>query len=74
MTKRTWSGGHHPIPKVNWTTPLHEQLFDNFKIYLEHEKHVQSHRDEREVRPIGSLARYDMRRWMENFEDFDLFS
>lgn len=72
--KRTWSGQHHWVPRANWTTPLEKELFDDFTTDLEHQEHVQTHRDEREVGPIGSIARYDMRRWMENFEDFDPFS
>ena len=70
MAKGTWSGEHHWVPRKNWTVPLDEELFDNIKTYLEHEEHVQTHRDEREVGPIGSIARYDMRRWMEEFDPF----
>ena len=67
MGKNTWKPGkHHPIPEgsdfAKENPKLYDATYKNLTIDMSGEEHVQAHRDEREVGPIGSIARYDKRR------------
>jgi len=77
MGKGTWppTKGDHWIPENSSWAKQHRKLWDavykKFTTPMSGEEHVQRHRDEREVGPIGSVARYDVRRWAEDLEDED---
>jgi hypothetical protein len=79
MGKKTWppTKGHHWVPENSRWGKQHRKLWEDtykeFTTPMSGEEHVQTHRDEREVGPIGSVARYDLRRWLaEDLEDEDL--
>lgn len=60
-------GNHHWVPRQGqWAKQnrdLWDEAYDPFTEYLSGEEHQRVHRDEREVGPIGSIARYDLRLW-----------
>lgn len=67
------SGNHHWIPqKGKWAKEhpnLYDETYNNFTTHLPGEEHQQVHRDEKEVGPIGSVARHDIRRLIEELEE-----
>ena len=74
MGERTWlPGNHHWIPRgSNWAKhnrKLWKEVYDKdeFKTHMSGEEHVETHQDEREVGPIGSLSRYELHKWIEQF-------
>ena len=52
--------GHHPLPKRNQKR-VFGYVYDDTTVRVRPEDHQKMHRDEREVGPIGSLARQDKR-------------
>jgi len=53
--------GHHPLSKKAQKKAL-GRVYDDTTVRVTPEDHQKIHRDEREVGPIGSLARQDIRR------------
>jgi len=53
--------GHHPLPKRAQKKTL-GYAYDDRTVRITPKEHQKMHRDEREVGPIGSLARHDMRK------------
>jgi hypothetical protein len=75
MGKRTWKpGNHHWIPKEsNWAKQnrnLWKEVYDKdkFKTHMSGEEHKETHREEREFGPIGSLSLYELRRLTEQYD------
>jgi len=66
-------GNHHWIPQRGKRAKEHPELYKktykNFTTHLSGEEHQHVQRDEKEVGPIGSVARYDLRHWNEELED-----
>ena len=53
--------GHHPLPKrVQKKTLGH--VYDDTTVGVPPKDHQKIHRDEREIGPIGSLARHEIRK------------
>lgn len=67
MSKMPWKAGkdgkqgHHPLPKRVQKKTL-GYTYDDRTVRITPKEHQKMHRDEREVGPIGSLARHDMRK------------
>ena len=67
VSKMPWKAGkdgrqgHHPLPKKDQKKAL-GRVYDDTTIRVTPEEHQRIHRDEREVGPIGSLARQDIRK------------
>jgi len=59
--------GHHLLPKHEQRKAL-GHVYDETKVRVTPEDHQKIHRDEREVGPIGSLARQDIREPQRNKE------
>lgn len=57
--------GHHPLPKATQKKAL-GLVYDDATIRVTPEDHQKIHRDEKEVGPIGSLARQDRRELRRN--------
>ena len=53
--------GHHPLPKKVQKQAL-GRVYDDTTVRVSPEDHRKMHRDEREVGPIGSIARQDIRK------------
>jgi hypothetical protein len=53
--------GHHPLPKATQKKAL-GRVYDDTTMRVTPEEHQKMHRDEKEVGPIGSLARHDIRK------------
>ena len=53
--------GHHILPKHEQRKAL-GRVYDETKVRVTPEDHQKMHSDEREVGPIGSMARQDIRR------------
>lgn len=53
--------GHHPLPKRVQKKAL-GRVWDDTTVRVSPEDHQKMHQDEREVAPIGSLARQDIRK------------
>jgi hypothetical protein len=64
MPKRTWKDGRHHWFDKNDRKYVPGGAYDNCTTPMPGEEHVQAHRDKREVGVIGSIARYDLRRWL----------
>jgi len=64
---------HHWIPqKGKWAKEhpnLYNETYKNLTTHLPGEEHQQVQRDEKEVGPIGSVARHDIRRLIEELEE-----
>jgi len=52
--------GHHPLPKATQEKAL-GSVYDDTTVRVTPKDHQKMHRDEKEVGPIGSLARQDRR-------------
>jgi hypothetical protein len=52
--------GHHPLPKKTQKQAF-GRVYDNTTVRVSPEDHQKMHRDIKEVGPIGSLARQDIR-------------
>lgn len=52
--------GHHPLPKAAQKKAL-GRVYDDTTVRVTPKDHQKMHRDEKEVGPIGSLARQDRR-------------
>ena len=66
-------GDHHWVPRQSEWAKEHRRLwdegFEDVKTHLPGEEHQRAQNDEKEVGPIGSVARHDLRRWTEEFEE-----
>ena len=64
---------HHWVPRESEWAKQHRHLwneaYEDVKTHLSGEEHQHVQRDEKEVGPIGSVARYDLRRWIAEFEE-----
>jgi hypothetical protein len=64
---------HHWIPqKGKWAKEypyLYEETYKNFTTHLSGEDHQQVQNDEKEVGPIGSIAKYDLRHLFEEDDE-----
>jgi len=74
MSERTWLPSNHQwIPRESEWAKQHRRLWDEvydtdeFKTHVLGQEHVQAHQDEGEFGPVGSLSRYELRRWIEQF-------
>ena len=66
---------HHWVPRQSKWAKQNRRLwnaaFEDVKTHLSGEEHQRVQRDEKEVGPIGSVSRYDLRRWIKQFEERD---
>lgn len=67
MSRRdTWTGDHHWIPRRgDWAEDypqLWDALYADSTTFLEHDEHVQAHRDTREYGPAGAQSLCWLRR------------
>ena len=64
---------HHWIPqKGQWAKEnpaLYKATYKNLTTHLSCEEHQRVQHDEKEIGPIGSVARHDLRSWSQEFEE-----
>jgi len=61
----TWTGDHHWVPRRgHWGKDyplLWDELYEDITTHLEHDEHVQVHRDTKELGPAGAISKWWLR-------------